>query len=70
MFNGMQSNKFIKSSIIFNCYFLFIAIPYHEARQHVNDLIKRKIIVGHNLDSDFELLNLKHDKNLIRDTAT
>ena len=45
------------------------AISFDECRALVLQAIEDKIVVGHGLKSDFEVLQIRHEWHLIRDTA-
>ena len=48
---------------------LFDALPFKEVQRQVEEAIKDKIVVGHDLKHDFQALLLTHPKGLLRDTA-
>lgn len=43
--------------------------PFHQVRRQVQDWIENRILVGHALWNDLEVLRLEHPQELIRDTA-
>jgi RNA exonuclease 4 len=43
--------------------------PFKEIQQKVSDILKNKIIVGHGLKNDLDVLMLDHPRKLLRDTA-
>jgi RNA exonuclease 4 len=45
------------------------AMDYEKCRKTILKLFKGKILIGHGLDNDFDVLNYQHPKNLIRDTS-
>ncbi|KAJ3219526.1 3'-5' exonuclease [Dinochytrium kinnereticum] len=45
------------------------AKPFHYIQAEVSRLIKDKIVVGHALKNDFDVLLLSHPRNLTRDTS-
>lgn len=45
------------------------AVPYDEARGVVAALLHRRVVVGHALRNDFQVLQLDHPVSSIRDTA-
>ncbi|CDS06300.1 hypothetical protein LRAMOSA08828 [Lichtheimia ramosa] len=45
------------------------AITFQEAQKLVNDIIKDRILVGHAVHNDLEVLMLPHPKLMIRDTS-
>lgn len=49
--------------------FFFLAIPFGEARIKVGNLIRGRIVVGHSLKNDFDVLCLTHPAKQIRDLA-
>lgn len=46
-----------------------IAITYEEVQQEVSDILQRRILVGHAVKNDLEVLLLSHPKRDIRDTS-
>ncbi|KAL4231790.1 hypothetical protein ACF0H5_009366 [Mactra antiquata] len=45
------------------------AIPLESALSQISDVLKDKIVVGHDLKNDFHVLGFKHPHKLIRDTS-
>eukprot|EP00927_Polykrikos_kofoidii_P086012 TRINITY_DN9512_c0_g1_i3.p1 TRINITY_DN9512_c0_g1~~TRINITY_DN9512_c0_g1_i3.p1 ORF type:complete len:416 (+),score=78.43 TRINITY_DN9512_c0_g1_i3:41-1249(+) len=45
-------------------------LPEHVAIQQASDLLRGKIVVGHSVNHDFDVLGLDHPHVLIRDTST
>jgi len=45
------------------------APQFTEVRAEVADILKGRIVVGHDLSHDFKALELEHPENLIRDTS-
>lgn len=45
------------------------AISFHRCQQEVSDMIQDKLLVGHAINNDLQVLLLSHPKHLIRDTA-
>lgn len=45
------------------------ATPYKIAQKEVADLLKDRIVIGHDVKHDFEVLGFSHPKHMIRDTA-
>lgn len=45
------------------------AISFEECRALVLETIENKIVVGHGLKSDFDVLQIRHEWHMIRDTA-
>lgn len=48
---------------------LLEAVPFCEAREQVKRLIRKHILVGHSIQGDLKVLNLRHKNRLIRDTS-
>jgi len=48
---------------------LLKAEPVHVVQQEVADLVRGRVVVGHSLKHDFEVLYLNHPRSLVRDTA-
>ena len=44
-------------------------VRFDEARSAVAKLVEGKILIGHDLRSDFSCLNLRHPRSLVRDTS-
>lgn len=44
-------------------------IKFEDAQQQVANMIKDKIVIGHDIQHDFKVLGFSHPKSLIRDTA-
>lgn len=45
------------------------AIPFRKARRQARRLLKGRVLVGHSLQSDLTVLQLKHPHHCMRDTA-
>ena len=45
------------------------AVSFEEAKAHVIELIKDKVVVGHGLRNDFKVLGITHPWHVTRDTA-
>lgn len=45
------------------------AITYEEVQQKVSDILQKRILVGHAVKNDLEVLLLSHPKRDIRDTS-
>lgn len=45
------------------------AMPFRSCRETVVNLIRDKILVGHGLDNDLDVLFMTHPEDMIRDTA-
>jgi RNA exonuclease 4 len=46
-----------------------VARPFDEVRDDIKVLLEGRILVGHAVKNDLDVLNLKHDKRFIRDTC-
>lgn len=46
------------------------AIPFAQARQEVLCLLQGKVVVGHSIYNDFEVLDVLHPGHMVRDTCT
>ncbi len=47
----------------------FIAITFEEAQQKVADILQDRILVGHAIKNDLDVLLLSHPRRDIRDTS-
>ena len=45
------------------------AISFKKAKLKVRRLIKRKLLIGHALNMDLNILTIRHPKNMVRDTS-
>lgn len=45
------------------------ATPFKIAQKEVADLLKGRIVIGHDVKHDFDVLGFSHPKHMIRDTA-
>jgi len=45
------------------------AISFREVQKEVSDIIDNKILIGHSINNDLNVLFLSHPKRMIRDTA-
>ncbi|KAH8855213.1 RNA exonuclease 4 [Schistosoma japonicum] len=45
------------------------AMPYPYVRKQVESIMHNRIVVGHMLENDFAVLNVKHPPHLVRDTG-
>lgn len=50
----------------------FSATPFYQAREEVADILKDRVVVGHSLENDFEVLRLHppHPEHLRRDLSS
>ncbi|XP_072019782.1 LOW QUALITY PROTEIN: apoptosis-enhancing nuclease-like [Amphiura filiformis] len=46
------------------------AIPFEQAKQNISQILKDKIVIGHDLRNDFRVLQLEHPQDDIRDTSS
>uniref|UniRef100_A0A8C4QH04 Interferon stimulated exonuclease gene 20-like 2 n=1 Tax=Eptatretus burgeri TaxID=7764 RepID=A0A8C4QH04_EPTBU len=46
-----------------------IAVPFSQARKKIEKLLQGKVVVGHALHHDFDVIHLCHPSHLIRDTS-
>ncbi|XP_038078169.1 apoptosis-enhancing nuclease-like [Patiria miniata] len=46
------------------------AIPFREAQQQIADILRGKVLIGHSLRSDIQVLQLGHPREDTRDTST
>ncbi|KAL5115091.1 3'-5' exonuclease [Pleosporales sp. CAS-2024a] len=46
-----------------------VARPFDQVREHLKTLLAGRILVGHAVKNDLDVLILKHDKKFIRDTS-
>ena len=60
-YSGIRKEDFRKDSN---------AITLEECQKDIAKILKNKIVVGHSLKNDFNVLLLRHSRNMIRDTAT
>lgn len=44
-------------------------ISFKECQKQVQDIIKNRILVGHSINHDLQVLEIAHPKHLVRDTA-
>lgn len=44
-------------------------IPFKQVQQEVAEIIKNKVVIGHDIKHDFDALEFSHPRHLIRDTA-
>jgi DNA polymerase III epsilon subunit-like protein len=45
-------------------------VEFEEAQRQVRDLLRGRVLVGHALERDFEVLHLSHPPAHTRDTST
>uniref|UniRef100_A0A8C2WCF5 Interferon stimulated exonuclease gene n=1 Tax=Cyclopterus lumpus TaxID=8103 RepID=A0A8C2WCF5_CYCLU len=46
------------------------AIPFAQAREEILGILKGKVVVGHSIYNDFEVLDVLHPGHMVRDTCT
>uniref|UniRef100_UPI00358FF107 interferon-stimulated 20 kDa exonuclease-like 2 n=1 Tax=Myxine glutinosa TaxID=7769 RepID=UPI00358FF107 len=46
------------------------AVPFSQARETIVKILQEKVVVGHALHNDFDVIHLHHPSHLIRDTST
>uniref|UniRef100_A0A146T166 Interferon stimulated exonuclease gene n=1 Tax=Fundulus heteroclitus TaxID=8078 RepID=A0A146T166_FUNHE len=46
------------------------AVPFAQAREEIVALLEGKVVVGHSVYNDFEVLNLDHPGHMVRDTSS
>ncbi|KAM4733642.1 apoptosis-enhancing nuclease [Anableps anableps] len=46
------------------------AVPFAEAREEILAILEGKVVVGHSIYNDFEVLNMDHPGHMVRDTST
>jgi RNA exonuclease 4 len=44
-------------------------VPFKEVQGEVADMVKDKVVIGHDIKHDFDVLEFSHPKSMIRDTA-
>jgi len=50
-------------------YISILAYDFKQVQQEVYNIIKGRIVVGHDLHHDFKMLMLDHPRKMIRDTS-
>ncbi|XP_054476391.1 apoptosis-enhancing nuclease [Anoplopoma fimbria] len=46
------------------------AVPFAEAREEILSILEGKVVVGHSIYNDFEVLDMLHPGHMVRDTCT
>ncbi|KAK2880431.1 hypothetical protein Q8A73_023129 [Channa argus] len=46
------------------------AMPFADAREEILTILKGKVVVGHSIYNDFEVLDMTHPCHMVRDTCT
>lgn len=49
---------------------LYNAMPFTEAREQILKILEGKVVVGHSVYHDFEVLDMLHPGHMVRDTST
>ncbi|KAK5866967.1 hypothetical protein PBY51_011496 [Eleginops maclovinus] len=51
-------------------YHLHNAVPFNQARVEILSILEGKVVVGHSIYNDFEVLDAVHPAHMVRDTCT
>ncbi|XP_014910206.1 apoptosis-enhancing nuclease [Poecilia latipinna] len=46
------------------------AVPFAQAQEEILAILEGKVVVGHSIYNDFEVLNMDHPSHMVRDTST